>query len=834
MRLTALLLPLIAVFVNAQTNKGRILPKPTDERKCLSWIDEEGKSSSQLPRYIWGDKCQSKNVFLGVHFESGYKSWGIWNVDKWDALYEKPKDQKVPTQNFPWKSSGFLSKCNMNGVFKDSNQNSAFSTAGKCTVGEAKNPLTDGFSLNKDVRFGGNFKPVRSGWKWAKFTACCGDGEVSWHLDKGDTTCAQTCAKRDLHCVNNHPGQHNANQFNTIVKEVELMGVKCTSTPTAAYTYNPVQKVSNNYCYYSKKLNWSSKTAVDRCTGEKPGSSWNLFCACSTDTSYSVTLYNNQAWGKPRDDIDWINSMLPGTRYMGEMCYRMTRDGYSSTQFWDKCSEKGDFVVVIRTQRGNVFGAYSGYTWNKKNHGSYQRCPDDKRCFLWMLTTWNSSYHRWQSENYRYEQYATYVHTSYGPCFGYSSFDLCIDGPTTPQGITYGSRQSYETPNKSTYYMDVSNSNRFKMVDWEVFLVRTTDAPTSSPTVVPCGDGRDKRRTCELYNDLGDKTNRRDAARNAVGGCEEDPTVIMLLRDDQSWVFVTETPEQAYLQMVKFLRDQSIEISGKHPLEISYPYTTRDGKDRKFVVASDMDLWSAIQLQRNFDTINLYIEITSISPTSSPTTNTPSVSPTAAPTRSPTFESLVFTTGTTEDMSFLNEMLKQPKAMNTGGSYSGGQKMGTMFYRMSRDGQNINVWYDKVAGKGKHICVVRRDCENYDCQNTDNQVFGSYADLQWIKGGSWKYCDGCMLFILRDGRFTNYVGYVNSYRSNAAYMNSSYGPCFGGTHDYCINSPSTPYGYSNWGYTYKKPWGHNSRYYIGNVYNFYIKDWECYTTTKIE
>lgn len=786
MRRTALICCLLIAYVSAQG--------------CTSWIDRENNANRELPQYPFGSQCKSKNVFLGVHFEGGIKSWGTWAVPEWDKTYE----QSV----MPHAGKGFLAKCDVNGLFRDSAKNLPFQTK------TCKMDFSSGFDLDRQVKFGGHFRASKAKWGWAKFTACCGDGEVSWHVDKGDTHCAQTCAKRDLMCVDNVGAWNNADQMHAIVKETKaISGFTCSSVQAGGANFNPARTVSNGYCYYKKNVNIGSNYGRNRCTYEKVNaSSYNLFCACSATGGYSTILYNSQAWGLPRDDMDWINGMLPKGRFMGTRCYRMSHNGYSQAEFRKYCAQKGDFVVAVKTRRGNIFGAYSGLSWHT-NASGYQKCPDDRRCFLWQLTTWNKSYYKYKYENFRYPQYATYQHTSYGPCFG-NGHDFCIHSPSSPAGYT-SPNNAYKTPNSSTYYMDVSNSSSFYMTDWEVFLVRTTDAPTSSPTVVPCGDGTDKRRTCELFNDLGGKKNRKKAARNAVGACKADPTVVMLLRPDQSWVFVTETPEQAYDKMVRFLRDQSLEISGKHPLTISYQYTTRDGKERKFVVASDMDLWSAIQLQRNFDTINLYVEIASDAPTAVPTTGTPTKAPTDtdAPTAAPTM-ALFTVFDSKEQIDWLNSLLD---------SYGNGKMMLSkkLLYRGSEHGWKPKDIHDNVDSKGAYVSIVKERDNGY--------IFGTYSPDSLLSSGSYKYCANhkCWLWIWKDRAYSKKRCHIYRNHQYGHYYTSSYGPCHGGGHDYCYSSPANKQGYTNTGHTYYAPNGGYPYYFAkSNTSTFYYEDME--------
>jgi len=289
-----------------------------------------------------------------------------------------------------------------------------------------------------------------------------------------------------------------------------------------------------------------------------------------------------------------------------------------------------------------------------------------------------------------------------------------------------------------------------------------------------------------------------------------------LKRHDQNWVYITDTPEKAFNDMTDFLRDQHHIIDDGHDLVFTYPYTTRDGKKRTLIVQNDMDLFSAIQLQEKYPVTELHVMVDTTAPTSQPTTGHPSVSPTKSqsPTKSPT-SSISTKIMIQESIKWLESVMKSRKNM----------KIGNLLYIMSTHGKAASYFHKYVDNKGKHVCMVKRSkVSNY-------QLFGSYSDISWNTGG-YTQCSGCFLFLWDDGKYQKFISTPYRYTQYTAYRYSSYGPCFGGGHDYCINSPSTPYGYTNMGYTWKSADGKYPFYYGGKS-RFDIEDWECFSAVSV-
>ena len=157
------------------------------------------------------------------------------------------------------------------------------------------------------------------------------------------------------------------------------------------------------------------------------------------------------------NDVSWINKQLPSGKSIKTLCYRMSADGTSASAFRSKCANSGPSIVIIKTTRGHIFGAYSGISWSTSSTPlSYQECPT---CFLWILKGERHSYIRMPiDQNGDYPEYAIHQSPKYGPCFGYG-LEMCISKPTKNMGRA-NSGYTYKAPTGThPYYIDDSNTS---------------------------------------------------------------------------------------------------------------------------------------------------------------------------------------------------------------------------------------------------------------------------------------------------------------------------------------------------------------------------------------
>jgi hypothetical protein len=119
-------------------------------------------------------------------------------------------------------------------------------------------------------------------------------------------------------------------------------------------------------------------------------------------------------------------------------------------------------------------------------------------------------------------------------------------------------------------------------------------------------------------------------------------------------------------------------------------------------------------------------------------------------------------------------------------------------YRRSVDGANSNTFHSKCNGKGDTVTVATLD---------NGKVIGGYAGCSWYSKNDYSYqCAGSFVFSLTNGHKYNKRFYHMGNSGSFSYLywiydHSSYGPTFGGGHDWHVASDMTT-GSCNLGHDY--------------------------------
>lgn len=119
-------------------------------------------------------------------------------------------------------------------------------------------------------------------------------------------------------------------------------------------------------------------------------------------------------------------SFLPPSPKGWECIYKGTKDGFNSTTFHSKCDNKGETVVVILSDSGNIFGGYTPQPWANTNQYTY-----DTNTFLFSLVNKNGKAPIKIGNNTNNKN-SIYNASSYGATFG-GGHDLyiCSNSNTT-------------------------------------------------------------------------------------------------------------------------------------------------------------------------------------------------------------------------------------------------------------------------------------------------------------------------------------------------------------------------------------------------------------------
>jgi hypothetical protein len=123
-----------------------------------------------------------------------------------------------------------------------------------------------------------------------------------------------------------------------------------------------------------------------------------------------------------------------------KLLYRATRDGFSSKAFHSKCDEIPRTLTIIKVKdKSHIFGGYTEATW--EDYNTYKQYPN---AFIFSLVN-NDNKPIKMKANQNIQQ-AIYCHTSYGPIFGGSDFEICSNSNTNASSLS-NLGHTYQHPN---------------------------------------------------------------------------------------------------------------------------------------------------------------------------------------------------------------------------------------------------------------------------------------------------------------------------------------------------------------------------------------------------
>ena len=136
-----------------------------------------------------------------------------------------------------------------------------------------------------------------------------------------------------------------------------------------------------------------------------------------------------------------------------------------------------------------------------------------------------------------------------------------------------------------------------------------------------------------------------------------------------------------------------------------------------------------------------------------------------------------------------------------------------LLFRASNDGFSASNFHSKCDGKSNTVTLV---------ETLNGKRFGGFANNAWDQSSSYKTGSKGFIFSLDDKSI-----YYNKNSSYEIYCNSSYGPTFGGGHDFyiCNNCNTSNSSYNNSDYSYNTIGKKNA---MAGTYNFLVKDYEVY------
>ena len=136
----------------------------------------------------------------------------------------------------------------------------------------------------------------------------------------------------------------------------------------------------------------------------------------------------------------------------------------------------------------------------------------------------------------------------------------------------------------------------------------------------------------------------------------------------------------------------------------------------------------------------------------------------------------------------------------------------TLLFRATRDGFRASNFHSKCDGKSNTVTLV---------ETITGRRFGGFTDAQWDQSSNYKTGSNGFIFSLDKNEI-----YYNKNNSYNIYGNSSYGPTFGGGHDFYINdSCNSNNSGENSGHSYET---NGKKYTLTGNSSFLIQDYEVY------
>ena len=144
----------------------------------------------------------------------------------------------------------------------------------------------------------------------------------------------------------------------------------------------------------------------------------------------------------------------------GNLIYRASRDGFSSSSFHSNCDEISNTVSIIKTTSNSVFGGFTSASWSSNNNWKY-----DENAFIFSLRREGRS--NKQRLKVIYPKYAIYSGNAYGPIFG-ADGDIFVYDNSNENNNSYSNLgDSYQLPNNITYGSKKAKSYLAGSYNWQ-------------------------------------------------------------------------------------------------------------------------------------------------------------------------------------------------------------------------------------------------------------------------------------------------------------------------------------------------------------------------------
>jgi len=169
--------------------------------------------------------------------------------------------------------------------------------------------------------------------------------------------------------------------------------------------------------------------------------------------------------------MNWLGTTKPKSQWI--LCYRGSRDGFSSKSFHASCDHVGPTVTIVQSESGNIFGGYNPESWT-----STKKLPSTSSSEVSFLFTFTNSENLPPTKFPQIPGYSAVKSTiNCGPSFG-ENFDLFIANMCDANASSYSNLgQNYDCSiieDKTVRLKLLGGSHNFKVKELEIFKIGTT------------------------------------------------------------------------------------------------------------------------------------------------------------------------------------------------------------------------------------------------------------------------------------------------------------------------------------------------------------------------
>ncbi|KAJ5067901.1 pep-cterm sorting domain-containing protein [Anaeramoeba ignava] len=235
------------------------------------------------------------------------------------------------------------------------------------------------------------------------------------------------------------------NQISNVIDKIRFIDFKKQELEDILKGYLIPNQISQKLIQFQKIQNQNDEKEYEQFI-EKENQNENSFIFKSRFRFGSTIIRESNHFRKIKqwiNDDEFISKMRLG--------FSAKRDGFSAEKFHEKCDNKGNTLVIIKTTDNYIFGGFTREGWNY----GFQRYITDPNAFIFSLRNPKNDPPQKFTLRQNCEGYALYYFGQYGPNFG-SAYDICLKQDLRSGYTNFGS--AYHIPEGIRYETEESMS----------------------------------------------------------------------------------------------------------------------------------------------------------------------------------------------------------------------------------------------------------------------------------------------------------------------------------------------------------------------------------------